>query len=75
MTPLKQLEAFGQSPWLNYLKRSLIEKGELRDLIEREPALGYLLRKALQPINIGQLLLQASNSRMSMRDWRSSPAQ
>jgi hypothetical protein len=25
MNPLKQLEACGQSPWLDYLKRSLIE--------------------------------------------------
>ena len=36
MNPLKQLEACGQSPWLDYLKRSLIEKGELRILIERD---------------------------------------
>ena len=25
MNPLKQLEACGQAPWLDYLKRSLIE--------------------------------------------------
>ena len=31
----KQLETCGQSPWLDYLRRSLIEKGELRHLIER----------------------------------------
>ena len=36
MNPLKQLEACGQSPWLDYLRRSLIEKGELRTLIERD---------------------------------------
>jgi transaldolase/glucose-6-phosphate isomerase len=36
MNPLKQLETCGQSPWLDYLKRSLIEKGELRTLIERD---------------------------------------
>src|ERR1700686_508622 len=35
MNPLRQLEACGQSVWLDYLKRSLIEKGELRTLIER----------------------------------------
>jgi hypothetical protein len=28
MNPLKQIEACGQSPWLDYLKCSLIEKGE-----------------------------------------------
>src|ERR1700730_13934311 len=36
MNPLTQLQACGQSPWLDYLKRSLIEKGELRTLIERD---------------------------------------
>ena len=36
MNPLKQLEALGQSPWLDYMKRSLIDKGELRTLIERD---------------------------------------
>ena len=36
MNPLKQLETCGQSPWLDYLKRSLIAKGELHTLIERD---------------------------------------
>ncbi|MEJ0070563.1 MAG: transaldolase [Pseudomonadota bacterium] len=36
MNPLKQLEACGQSPWLDYLKHSLIEKGELQTLIQRD---------------------------------------
>jgi len=36
MNPLKQLENCGQSPWLDYLKRSLIAKGELHTLIERD---------------------------------------
>ena len=36
MNPLQQLEACGQSPWLDYLKRSLIEQGGLRDLIEKD---------------------------------------
>ena len=40
MNPLKQLEACGQSPWLDYLKRSLIEKGELRTMIERDGITG-----------------------------------
>jgi 6-phosphogluconate dehydrogenase len=35
MNRLKQLETCGQSPWLDNLRRSLIEKGELRHLIER----------------------------------------
>jgi transaldolase / glucose-6-phosphate isomerase len=36
MNSLKQLETCGQSPWLDYLKRSLIVNGELRTLIERD---------------------------------------
>ena len=36
MNPLQRLEACGQSPWLDYLKRSLIEQGGLRDLIEQD---------------------------------------
>jgi hypothetical protein len=36
MNPLRQLETCGQSLWLDYLKRSLIEKGELRVLVERD---------------------------------------
>lgn len=36
MNPLKQLETCGQAPWLDYLKRSLIEKGELETLIKRD---------------------------------------
>jgi transaldolase/glucose-6-phosphate isomerase len=34
MNPLKHLEACGQSLWLDYLKRSLIESGNLHTLIE-----------------------------------------
>ena len=40
MNRLKQLETCGQSPWLDYLRRSLIEKGELRHLIERNELKG-----------------------------------
>ena len=36
MNKLKQLEMCGQSLWLDYLKRSLIESGGLLTLIERD---------------------------------------
>jgi transaldolase/glucose-6-phosphate isomerase len=36
MNPLKQLEACGQAPWLDYLKRSLLTSGELQTMIERD---------------------------------------
>jgi transaldolase / glucose-6-phosphate isomerase len=47
MNPLKQLEACGQSPWLDYLKRSLIEKDELRTLIERDGIRGVTSNPAI----------------------------
>ena len=34
--PLKQLETFGQSIWLDYIRRDLITSGELRRLIEED---------------------------------------
>ncbi len=36
MNPLKQLEQCGQSPWLDFVRRSLIQKGELKTLIDRD---------------------------------------
>jgi transaldolase/glucose-6-phosphate isomerase len=42
MNPLRQLETCGQSLWLDYLKRSLIEKGELRVLVERDGEWGSM---------------------------------
>jgi transaldolase/glucose-6-phosphate isomerase len=36
MNPLKQLEACGQSPWLDFVRRSLIGKGELKTLVGRD---------------------------------------
>jgi transaldolase/glucose-6-phosphate isomerase len=40
MNPLRELDACGQSPWLDYLTRSLIEGGELRRLIEHDGLMG-----------------------------------
>ena len=36
MNPLKMLEACGQSPWLDYLQRSLVSNGELQRLIQQD---------------------------------------
>jgi transaldolase/glucose-6-phosphate isomerase len=51
---LKQLEACGQSPWLDYLKRSLIEKGELRELIERDGLKGVTSNPSIFEKAIGE---------------------
>jgi transaldolase/glucose-6-phosphate isomerase len=54
MNPLNQLEACGQSSWLDYLKRSLIEKGELRALIERDGLKGVTSNPSIFEQAIGE---------------------
>ena len=54
MNKLKQLDACGQSPWLDYLKRSLIEKGELRTLIERDGLKGVTSNPSIFEKAIGE---------------------
>ncbi len=36
MNPLKDLERFGQAPWLDYVSRGLLRGGELARLVERD---------------------------------------
>ena len=40
--PLKQLGTFGQSVWLDYIRRDLIASGGLRRLIEEDGLRGLL---------------------------------
>ncbi len=54
MNPLKQLAACGQSPWLDYLKRSLIESGELRALIDRDGLKGVTSNPSIFEKAIGE---------------------
>jgi transaldolase/glucose-6-phosphate isomerase len=54
MNKLKQLEACGQSLWLDYLKRSLIEKGELHILIERDGLKGVTSNPSIFEKAIGE---------------------
>jgi transaldolase / glucose-6-phosphate isomerase len=54
MNPLKQLEACGQSPWLDYLKRSLVETGELRTLVERDGLKGLTSNPSIFEKAIGE---------------------
>jgi transaldolase/glucose-6-phosphate isomerase len=51
---LKQLEACGQSPWLDYLKRSLIEKGDLRTIIARDGLKGITSNPSIFEKAIGE---------------------
>ena len=54
MNKLKQLEACGQSPWLDYLKRSLVQMGELRTLIERDGLKGVTSNPSIFEKAIGE---------------------
>ena len=54
MNSLKQLEACGQAPWLDYLKRSLMEKGELRRMIERDGIKGVTSNPSIFEKAIGE---------------------
>ena len=54
MNPLQRLEACGQSPWLDYLKRSFIENGELRRLIERDGLKGVTSNPSIFEKAIGE---------------------
>jgi transaldolase/glucose-6-phosphate isomerase len=54
MNPLRQLETCGQSLWLDYLKRSLIEKGDLRVLVERDGLKGVTSNPSIFEKAIGE---------------------
>lgn len=54
MNPLQQLEACGQSPWLDYLKRSLIETGELRRMVESDGLKGVTSNPSIFEKAIGE---------------------
>ncbi len=40
MNPLKQLRTVGQSPWYDYIQRSLITSGELQAMIDQDGLMG-----------------------------------
>ena len=52
--PLKQLEACGQAPWLDYLKRSLVGSGELKTMIERDGLKGVTSNPSIFQKAIGE---------------------
>ena len=53
MNALKQLEQFGQSPWLDYVRRSMIERGEIATMIERDGLKGMTSNPAIFQKAIG----------------------
>ncbi len=47
MNPLRKLEDYGQAVWLDYIRRSLITSGELRELIENDRLKGVTSNPAI----------------------------
>src|SRR5215470_3875181 len=45
--PLRALQVFGQSVWLDYIRRSLIDSGELRRLIDQDGLRGLTSNPAI----------------------------
>src|SRR5271157_6083041 len=54
MNALKRLQTCGQSPWLDYLKRSFIESGDLQVLIERDGLKGVTSNPSIFEKAIGE---------------------
>jgi transaldolase / glucose-6-phosphate isomerase len=53
MNPLKELEQFGQAPWLDNLSRGLVKSGELKRLAEEEGIKGLTSNPAIFEKSIG----------------------
>ncbi len=51
--PLKELAAYGQSPWLDYIRRDLFTTGELKRLIEEDGLKGMTSNPAIFEKSIG----------------------
>jgi transaldolase / glucose-6-phosphate isomerase len=47
LSPVKQLLDFGQSAWLDYIRRSLISSGELKRLIDNDGVMGVTSNPAI----------------------------
>ena len=47
MNPLIELSKYGQSIWLDYIRRSLITSGELKQMIEEDGLAGVTSNPAI----------------------------
>jgi transaldolase/glucose-6-phosphate isomerase len=47
MNPLKELQRYGQSVWLDYIRRSLLTSGELRTLLAEDGLMGVTSNPAI----------------------------
>jgi len=47
MNPLQELAKFGQAPWLDFIRRSLITSGELKRHVEEDGLRGVTSNRAI----------------------------
>jgi transaldolase/glucose-6-phosphate isomerase len=71
VNPLKQLQTFGQSVWLDYIRRDLLTSGELKRLIENDGLRGMtsnpaIFEKAINGSNLYQDFLDSLANRSDL---------
>ena len=72
--PLKQLAAFGQSPWLDYIRRDLFTTGELKRLIEADGLKGMTSNPAIFEKVIGSEHYKDSIAKLALEKGLSAVA-
>jgi len=64
--PLKQLAEYGQSPWLDYIRRDLFTTGELKRLIEEDGLKGMTSNPAIFEKAIGSEFYKDSIAKLAL---------
>lgn len=72
--PLKQLAEFGQSPWLDYIRRDLFTTGELKRLIEQDGLKGMTSNPAIFEKAIGSEHYRESIAKLALEKGLSAVA-
>jgi len=69
--PLKQLAEYGQSPWLDYIRRDLFTTGELKRLIEEDGLKGMTSNPAIFEKAIGSEHYKDSIAKLALEEGAS----
>ena len=64
--PLQQLAAYGQSPWLDYIRRDLFTTGELQRLIDEDGLKGMTSNPAIFEKAIGSEYYKDSIAKLAL---------
>ncbi len=64
--PLKQLSEYGQSPWLDYIRRDLFTTGELKRLIDKDGLKGMTSNPAIFEKAIGSEFYKDSIAKLAL---------